>query len=157
MNHINEQEIQLMAEGRTVVDYNDKRSHMERCLDCMNLYNFYKTLAEAVKTENNFQLPPGFSDRVSSMIVSEKERQSRWMEYLLSGGCILLGIIISLFYMYRSGLMDRWAENVPKLNLPQVDFGSQQPVIFLFYILVILIMFQAADKLLVRRKIHGSV
>ncbi len=157
MNHLTEQEIQDLADGLETDGQGEKRKHLGQCPECMKLFDFYRSLCQAVKSDDGFQLSPQFSSRVASVIVSEKEKQSRFFEMLLTGGCIFLGIIISLFYMFRSGLMDRWAENVPTLNLPQVDFGSQQPVIFLFYILVILIMFQAADKMLIHRKIHGNV
>jgi hypothetical protein len=152
MNHLTEQELQQMADGLTFADQQEKRMHLDQCPDCKRIFHFYETLRQAVKTENRFQLSPQFSSRVAGIILSEKERQSRLTEILLTGGCIIFGLIISLFYLNRNGILSRWSDTLSRNVIPEFTFNSVQPFVFVIYILALLVFFQAADKLLVHRK-----
>lgn len=156
MNHLTEQEIQEIAGGNAIPGQAEKREHLAECPDCRVLFRFYRTLAEAVRNESRFALSSGFSGRVLQAVQSEKDRRARWFERILTGGCIFFGAVIAVFYLNKSGMLSRWTDMMSQQFIPQagqmIPADSGQSYALPLFIIFLLIMFQAADKLFIRRK-----
>ncbi len=156
MKHLTEQEIQDIAGGKDLSCPEVKRAHLAECPDCRVLFRFYRALAEAVKNESRFTLSSGFPGRVIQAMQSEKDKRSLWFERILTGGCVFFGAVIALFYLNKNGMVSRWADTLNHQLITQagqmIPPDTGQSFVLPLFIIFLLIMFQAADRLLIRRK-----
>ncbi len=156
MNHLTDREIQdsLSADPQSIKE--PARAHLLTCELCRERLAWYRGLALRLKEPPAVQFSPAFAENVLRTIQTQNESRLFWFEQALTGGCIILGIILASVYIDWSFVktwINQAAALVALIPSPIAGSGYSKLGVYLIFIAVLLCVFKIADRIWTRQRV----
>jgi len=150
MNHLPEETLQKIAEGKRPTDKAVYR-HLDHCGQCRESLSAYRELLAGLQDDRGFLLSADFADQVIQKSGLRREGVPGWLDTFLLVASICSGLAVTGYYLLKSAFFENIGNVVPLFRVEWHSLptsGISQNGLMLIFAFIILLFFGLMDRFL---------